>query len=435
MASAEGAPETRRRILIVTHDFPPLNSSASRRPYSWARTWTDLGHEVHVLTTAKYAHDHLTDAGQDMSGIHVHTVPYLPVGRPVDSPGRPMADAAAAKARKPGFIFDLLRRSTRRLRLGLGLFTEKTTLAFFALRSAGLGLLRRHRFDLLVSTSGPDVCPLVAGSLARTSDVFWLSDYRDLWFDEFAVNRFAITTWFVDKMQTRLLARADVVSTVSRGLAGYLEKIVPGKVTVCYNGYLDAPSLPARAATSGGPFNLVYTGTFYPAKRDPAIFFDGMRELLTAHPQLRTAMQVHLYGPAESWVATQVSERGLGDVVRLHGSVTYAASLEAQRNADALMFVDWMDDRAEGVLTGKLFEYLACAVPILCIGTRTSTEAASTIESCGAGRVAINPPQVRESLESLLAGGWALQTDREMVAQFSRREQAKNLLALCLGRL
>ena len=422
-------PEVRRRILIVTHDFPPLNSSASRRPFSWARTWTDMGHEVHVLTTAKYPHDRLTDASQDMKGISVHEVRYLPwlapAGVKAAATGLKPAPIASREARR---WFDLLRKVTRRVRLGLGLFTEKTTLAYLPMRRAGIRLLGTSRFDLIVSTSGPDVCPLVAGALARISGVFWLSDYRDLWFDEFAVNRYVATTWFVNRMQSRLLRRAGLVSTVSLGLAGYLERVVPGKVTICYNGYLEAPPPQPRAYPGAATVKIVYTGTFYPEKRDPAIFFDGVRALLAEREELQGRLRVDLYGPIEPWVAAQVRERGLEAFITLRGSVAYEESLAAQGSANALLFVDWMDDRAEGVLTGKLFEYLACAAPILCIGTRGSTEAAGLISACGAGRVAVTPAQVRDALLSLLSGGWPLVPDAVRIAQFSRKAQAEALL-------
>ena len=39
------------QILIVTHYFPPENTIASLRPYSWAKYWTRSGHQVTVLTT------------------------------------------------------------------------------------------------------------------------------------------------------------------------------------------------------------------------------------------------------------------------------------------------------------------------------------------------------------------------------------------------
>jgi len=425
---SDGGAGRAMRILIISHDFPPLNSSASRRPFSWARAWTDLGHEVHVLTTAKYRHDRLTDGGQDMSGFKVHSVAYLPGIAPVAG-AMPRAGGNAPtvpEARGAGIWFDGLRRMTRRMRLGLGLFTEKTSLAYWPMRRAGAALLAERPFDLLVSTSGPDVCPLVAGALASRFKVFWVSDYRDLWFDEFAVNRFAFTTWCVHRLQSRLLRRADLVSTVSEGLANYLEPLAPAKVSVCYNGFLEP--LPRRAVHSLGGGPIVYTGTFYPGKRDPRMFFEGLRILLGRRPEMGTVLRVGLFGPAEQWVEDQVRANDLGSIVELHGSVDYAASISAQRDASMLLFIDWMDDRAEGVLTGKLFEYLASGVPILCVGSRADTEAARMIGSCRAGQVAVSAEDVASRLESWLDGQWRDIVDMQRVLGFSRRAQAVNLL-------
>ena len=58
------------RILIVAHAFPPMNSTASHRPYSWARVWRDLGHEVHVLTAVKHGFDGTVDMARDLCRIY-----------------------------------------------------------------------------------------------------------------------------------------------------------------------------------------------------------------------------------------------------------------------------------------------------------------------------------------------------------------------------
>ena len=299
---------------------------------------------------------------------------------------------------------------------------------------AGKELLAKNRFDLIVSTSGPDMCPMVGAGLARSAGVKWLSDYRDLWFDEFAVNRYALTTWFVNRLQSGLIRRADVVSTVSDGLASYIERIAPGKVLVCYNGYLGAVAA-TPAAQEGGTLRLVYTGTFYPAKRDPAGFFDGLALLAQRSPQLAARIHVDFYGPAEEWVRAQVRERTLEARVTFHGGVPYAESLVAQSTAKLLLFIDWMDDRADGVLTSKLFEYLASGRPILCFGNRVNTEAARIILDCNAGRIAINAQGVAEMLAEALQGAWETAPDMPRIRSFSRRAQAELLLAAAGARV
>jgi len=417
------------RILIVAHDFPPLNSSAAHRPYSWARTWTDAGHDIHVLTTAKYAHDGRVDLSHDLSGISVHGVPYLRGAKPLAPDATPSGSGRAGK-------LEFIRRATRRLRAGLGPFAQIQVLAYRPLLRAGLELVAHERFDLIVSTSGPDICPLVASRLAARAGVPWLSDYRDLWFPEFAVDRYAVTNYVVDRLNRRLLRQPIAVSTVSEGLAGYLRGLVHCDVWVCYNGFLDVdPSRLPPPPAPDGRLHVVYTGNFYPRKRDPGVFLDALRDLAAADPALSAKLRVEFYGPEEVWVRRLIDERGLGALVALNGNVPYAASLARQRAADLLLFVDWMDPRAKGVLTGKLFEYFAACRPILCVGDRPDTEAAQLIRDCGAGRVAVSREDIRAAISDLLRRVYGVAPDPAAVYRFSRRAQAEALLERVTAKL
>lgn len=407
------------RILVVAHNFPPLNSSASRRPYSWARAWADAGHDVQVLTTAKYALDGRTDAPLDCTGFAVHEVAYLPLApQPVTLPGE-----GAHAAPRLGPVLRAVQRATRRLRLGMGLFTQTPMAAWPALVRRGLALHAERAFDFMISTSGPEVCTFAAHSLARRAGIPWIADYRDLWFDEFAVQRYAFTTWATGALNRRMLRRARMASTISEGLAGYLRRAARCPVVVSYNGYLDVAE-PRPHAWADDRVHLVYTGNFYPEKRDPRPLFD----VLARARGLRGKLCIDVFGPKEEWLLQRIAQAGLQDMVIVHGEVPYAQSIGAQRSADALLFVDWMDARAEGVLTGKLFEYLASGRPILCIGTRADTEAARMIVACRAGEVAVAPERIDAALADVAAGRFTAAADPGAVARYSRGEQARILL-------
>jgi glycosyltransferase involved in cell wall biosynthesis len=415
------------RILVVAHDFPPLNSSASRRPYSWALAWSRLGHEVHVLTTAKYATDGRADLALDCSGFAVHEVPYLPFAKTGAARSGP-----SSGSRKPSGAFDLLRRSTRRLRLGMGFFTQTQMLATRKLARRAEVLAAGGRFDFLISTSGPEVCTFAAHAIARRSGTPWIADYRDLWFQEFAIQRYAFTTWATGTLNLRMLRSAAAAVTISEGLASYLEPAVRCPVWVSYNGYLkEAYAAVAPRRWSDGRIHLVYTGNFYPEKRDPEPLFKA----LAALPGVRERLRLDVFGPDEEWVRARIAANGLQDVVVLHGPVSYQESLAAQRGADALLFIDWMDDRAEGVLTGKLFEYLASGRPTLCVGSRANTEAARIIVDCAVGEVAVDAGAIRAALERIASNAFGAAPDAARIARFSREAQAGGLLQRIEGLL
>ena len=78
---------------------------------------------------------------------------------------------------------------------------------------------------------------------------------------------------------------------------------------------------------------------------------------------------------------------GLGDRVELLGDVSRRRSLELQRDSEALLLlIPESGGRGRGVLTGKIFEYLAAERPILAV-VPADGAAAHLVRDTGAGVV------------------------------------------------
>ena len=61
------------KILIIAKYFPPQNGIASLRPHSWAKWWSNLGHEVTVVSTKKIPREN--DLKLDCSGFDLIEIP------------------------------------------------------------------------------------------------------------------------------------------------------------------------------------------------------------------------------------------------------------------------------------------------------------------------------------------------------------------------
>src|SRR5439155_24415413 len=84
---------------------------------------------------------------------------------------------------------------------------------------------------------------------------------------------------------------------------------------------------------------------------------------------------------------------GLGDRLELHAYAPRRVSLELQRNSDALLLlIPDAGGRGKGVLSGKVFEYLAAERPILA-AVPTDGAAAELIRETGTG-VVVGPEDV-----------------------------------------
>src|SRR5207244_7291022 len=96
---------------------------------------------------------------------------------------------------------------------------------------------------------------------------------------------------------------------------------------------------------------------------------------------------------------------GLGDRLELHPYVPRRRALELQRDSDALLLlIPEAGGRGRGVLSGKVFEYLAAERPILAL-VPPEGAAARLLNETGAG-VVVPPddvPAIRSGLEELVS--------------------------------
>jgi glycosyltransferase involved in cell wall biosynthesis len=177
-------------------------------------------------------------------------------------------------------------------------------------------------------------------------------------------------------------------------------------------------------------FRITHTGSFF-GKRSPRPFLEAL-----ASSDLDVVAR--FVGDFRSADREWAEELGLGDRLELHPYVPRRRSLELQRDSEALLLlIPEAAGRGRGVLSGKVFEYLAAERPILAV-VPPDGAAASLIRETGAGVVA--PPDdveaIREALSGLVArhragklnGTPLAAADRERLSRVRRSEELADLL-------
>jgi glycosyltransferase involved in cell wall biosynthesis len=237
----------------------------------------------------------------------------------------------------------------------------------------------------------------------------------------------------VDVGVARLVAHsADAITCVSDAIADEARGFSPkGKVVTISNG-CDFDDFAGLDYTPGKRFRITHTGSFF-GKRDPRPFLTALAESgLDA-----VARFLGDFRPADlEWAETL----GLGDRLELLPYASRRRSLELQRDSDALLLlIPEADGRGRGVLSGKVFEYLAAERPILA-AVPPDGAAAKLIRETGAGVVA--PPAdvaaIRSALENLVTRWRENALDGtplspELRERLSRRARVRELADLLLS--
>lgn len=418
-------------ILIVSHYFPPLTTVAAYRPSSWARYWSEAGHDITVLTTLKGTLDGaLVTSGPADHAYRVIELPYLPGPTSARSIPRIRAHDTPGPAHQgPIALLKQVQRQLRRRVIG-PLFDPRRLWVGPALREAAR-LHRNRRFDAVVSTYGPPACHLIASRLKRNERIPWVADYRDLWGDHLYPGKWPFS-WISRRLEERAVSCADRITTTSDAWRAVLAERFAIPSATIENGYdQDAAREMAESPhRSDDRYRVLYTGTLYRGDRDPTPLFAAAARLKASHPGLAARLELAFAGDLEGLRA--LSERfGLESMVTILPPVPLAVSMALQRDADLLLFLDWARE-TEGWLTAKLFEYIHSGTPILALGASPELTASRTIQEMRAGVALGNDVgRIEETLTFLLQGGsLAYSPDAATLAHYSREALARRMLAL-----
>ena len=225
----------------------------------------------------------------------------------------------------------------------------------------------------------------------------YVADFRDpLYNPKFRPNK--IEQIYDKWALCSVLKRADFIICVSEGIKKginefiekYRLKIDKSNISVIYNGYdLDDIKIDSKSIKLNNKIvNFVYTGTLYEGKRTIEVLGKILEELIYENKINKADFCLHYAGPhKEEWLK-QISLYGLEKNTKIYGFVSRECSLELQSQASALVLLTWDEKDYEGVIPGKLFEYMAYkSIPIIAIitGDNQNCEVSRIIDKSNCG--------------------------------------------------
>jgi glycosyltransferase involved in cell wall biosynthesis len=295
---------------------------------------------------------------------------------------------------------------------------------------AAIRIVREEGIDVVLTSSPPGSVHLIGAAAKKATGARWVADLRDslVAHPHRRAESVAVRAKEkVDEAVARLVARsADAIICVSDAIADEARRFEPrGRVDTISNG-CDFDDFAGLAYVPGERLRITHTGSFF-GKRDP-------RPFLTALERSGLDVQARFLGDFRSADRAWAEERGLLERIDLIPYAPRQRALELQRDSDVLLLlIPEAGGRGKGVLSGKVFEYLAAERPILAL-VPPDGAAAELIRETGAGLVA--PPDDVDAIEAALRelhdrfanGGLAApEIPPETRHRLSRRARAEEL--------
>ncbi|TND09375.1 MAG: group 1 glycosyl transferase [Bacteroidetes bacterium] len=435
-----------KRVLIITYYWPPSGGAGVQRWLKFVKYLRDYGWEPVVYTPSNPEYPVLDES-------LVHDVPEG-------------IEIVRTPIREPYGAYKKITGRKKDDRLGAGMLSEKKRKGWkenlsmwvrgnFFIPDARKwwispsikyleNYIREKPVDAIVSTGPPHSMHLVALGLKQENPgLRWIADFRDPWTNIDFYHELKLTSW-ADRKHHRLeravLDHADKIVSVGKTMSDEFRALAsenkrdPERFIVIANGY-DEDDVYKGALERDAKFSIAHVGTLGQA-RNPALLWNVLQELTGADPVFAADLEIKLVGKVDGAVLESIRGAGLEKYLNKIDYLPHREVTKFQQQCRVLLLLVNNTPNAKGILTGKVFEYMASGTPVLAIGPEDG-DLAEVMQETGCGLIAgfENKNSLREKLLQLYADYKSARTNSVSgkVALYSRKALSEKMAAALNG--
>lgn len=230
--------------------------------------------------------------------------------------------------------------------------------------------ISENQIDAIVTTGPPQSMHLIGAGLKKYFPALpWLADFRDPWtnidfYEDLHLTK--ITDHIHHRLEKKVVTAADVVVVVSKSMKEDFLGLRPKKIEIIPNGF-DEEDFRFIKPELDDKFTISHIGTLN-AARNPTVFWKVLNELCTENEQFKSDLLVQLIGKVDYSVIEEIIENNLKDNFLKIDYFPHNEAIGMQMSSQVLLLLINRTNNAKGIVTGKLYEYLAAHRPILGIG-------------------------------------------------------------------
>lgn len=361
-----------RKVLIITYYWPPSGGAGVQRWLKFVKYLPENGYDVIVITVdPKYAsYPQIDDSWQAETNENVKVIrtktfePYNLYKKISGSRESPFG--GFANESEPNTI----QRFSRFIRGNIFIPDPRKGWNKYVLKAVG-EILKTEKIDAVITSSPPHSTQVAGLAIKKKYGIPWIADLRDPWTDIYYYNSLYHLPFAGRKdalYEQQVLENADAILVVSpsikRIFLSKTRKIVVDKIHIIPNGYdIEDFASPKPAPTDR--FELVYTGTMADSYNISS-FLAALETVAIHFPP--GSIKIHIVGVVAPNIMSQIKKTKISDLFEFTGYLNHHEAIDCMTGASALLLVIPDIKNNEGILTGKLFEYMASGRPIIGIG-------------------------------------------------------------------
>jgi glycosyltransferase involved in cell wall biosynthesis len=379
-----------KKILYITYYWPPCGGPGVQRSLKFVKYLYSCGIEPIVITVdAQKASYPVID-----SSLNAEVPSHTRVIRTSTFEPFSMYEMLTRKKEIPhsGFVNEgtpsFMQKASRFIRGNLFVPDPRKGWNRYVLKAVDQ-IIKNEKIEAVITSSPPHSTQLAGLAIKERYNIPWIADLRDPWTDIYYYKSL-YHLGFVRKRdagyERQVLQNADAVLVVSKDIkrifASKLSIDGSKHIHVLPNGY-DAEDFNKPLSAPRNTFVLAYTGTMAESYNIQALL-EALKSI--AKRNTKPEIIVRVAGKVSPGIISQIERAGLLPIFDFAGYIDHQAAIEFMTGASVLLLVIPEIVHNEGILTGKLFEYMAACRPIVGIGP-IHGDAAEILNETGAGKM------------------------------------------------
>lgn len=292
----------------------------------------------------------------------------------------------------------------------------------------------RH-FDAILCSTASFFPLYTASRIAKETGLPLLIDLRDIYEQDdnfFTRNIFSNALHNLQiKKRDKLLTKASAVTTVSSWHKEFLSQF-NANTTLIFNGF-DEELFLFPQPTETQKFTITYTGSIPSneknATRSPELLFQAISELIEQGKIDKESVSIRFFSDSasQSSITHYIKKHKLNNIVETHDWLSAEKIPQILETSNILLLLS-SEEKTHGIVTTKLFEYMASNREILCI-PNSGGEIEKILTQTKAGCCINSLPELHNYLK-FKYNEWQKKhfvephTERSIVSAFSRERQA-----------
>jgi hypothetical protein len=343
-------------LLVIAYYFPPTGSIGSERIKKITESLSEKFDLIHVITTKNpVIHG---EEYEFPKNVIIHRVEYYDY-RVLVKKGLKKEQTLTLKSNKVSWHIKYFRKLLESYPFRI-FFGEGGILYKKNVLKKAKEILETERITHLFSSFRPAVDHEIAKKIKILNpNLNWWADFRDLPVDKVRGN--SIWPKIDIKKWKNIISKANLISSVSEGQGDELSGITNKKSHTLFNGFSDTQINQGEKVLKEN-FIISYTGSIYGNLQNP----EPILKWIKNHPEKNKITFIYA-GKDSEIIKYYFSKYDLLGNLMSNNTLTEIDSTNIQRKADINLVLSWSYQKSKGILTGKLFSYIAARKPILVI--------------------------------------------------------------------